>query len=112
VVKIKNEIVAVCSCYSIFVSQLNGDFLYYRSFVSKNYRNQNIAENLLQETYNYFNPLRTFNLKEVKGIYIIFENELLNKYVRTYYHPLGGYLIGFEKNGNQIRVKYFDNSIF
>ena len=112
VVKIKNKIVAVCSCCSIFVSQLNGDFLYYRSFVSKNYRNKNIAENLLQETYNYFNTLRTFNLKDVKGIYIIFENELLNKYVRTYYHPIIGNLIGFEKNGNQIRVKYFDNSIF
>ena len=112
IVKIGNEIAAACSCDLMFVSQLNGDFLYYRSFVSQNYRNKNIAENLLDETYNYFNPFRTFNLKDVKGIYIIFENELLNKYVRNYHHPLGGSLIGFEKNGNQIRVKYFTDARF
>ena len=112
VVKIGNEIAAVCSCDLMFVNQLNGDFLYYRSFVSQNHRNKKIAENLLEETYNYFNPLRTFNLKDVKGIYIIFENELLNEYVRNYYHPLGGNLIGFEENGNQIRVKYFTDAKF
>lgn len=112
IVKIDNKIAAICSCDLIFVSQLNGKFLYYRSFVGIKYRNKDIAENLLQETYNYFNSIGAFNLKDIKGIYIIFENELLNKYVRTYYHPLGGTLIGFEENGNQIRVKYFDKATF
>jgi hypothetical protein len=112
VVKIENKISAVCSCDLMFVNQLNGDFLYYRSFVGQNYRNKGIAGNLLQETYNHFNQFPTFKLKDVKGIYIIFENELLNKYIRTYHHPFSGTLIGFEKNGNQIRVKYFDNATF
>jgi len=112
IVKIENKIAAVCSCDLKFVSQLNGDFLYYRSFVSQNHRNKNIAENLLEETYNFFNPLLIFKEKDIKGIYIIFENELLNEYVRNYYHPLGGNLIGFEENGNQIRVKYFTDAKF
>lgn len=112
IVKIENKIAAVCSCQLRFVTELNGDFLYYRSFVSQNHRNKNIAENLLEETYNFFNPLLIFKEKDIKGIYIIFENELLNEYVRNYYHPLGGNLIGFEENGNQIRVKYFTDAKF
>ena len=112
IVKIENKIAAVCSCDLKFVSQLNGDFLYYRSFVSQNNRNKKIAENLLENTYSYFNILPRFNEKEVKGIYIIFESEVLNNYVRNYYHPLGGSLIGFEECGNQIRVRYFTDAKF
>jgi hypothetical protein len=112
IVKIENKIAAVCSCQLRFVTKLNGDLLYYRSFVSQNHRNKKIAENLLEKTYSYFNILPRFNEKEVKGIYIIFESEVLNNYVRNYYHPLGGNLIGFDESGNQIRVKYFTDAKF
>jgi hypothetical protein len=112
IVKIENKIAAVCSCDLKFVNELNGDFLYYRSFVSQNNRNKKIAENLLEKTYNYFNIYPNFNEKEVKGIYIILESEVLNNYVRNYYHPLGGNLIGFDESGNQIRVKYFTDAKF
>jgi hypothetical protein len=112
IVTIDSKIVAVSSCGLVFVNELRGNFLYYRSFVGQNYRNNNIAENLLQVVYEYFNPLRTFNLEDIKGIYIIFENELLNKYVRKYQHPFGGTLLGFDENKNQIRVKYFADSEF
>jgi hypothetical protein len=112
IVKIDNNIAAVCSCQLKFVTELKGDFLYYRSFISQNHRNKKIAENLLEKTYNHFNILPNFDEKEVKGIYIIFESEVLNMYVRNYYHPLGGTLVGFEENGNQIRVKYFTDSKF
>ena len=111
IVKIDNKIAAVCSCDLKFVSQLNGDFLYYRSFVSQNHRKKNLGENLLEKTYNHFNLLPNFNEKEVKGIYIIFESELLNKYVRNYSHSIGN-LIGFHENGNQIRVQYFTDAKF
>lgn len=111
IVKIENNIAAVCSCDLKFVSQLNGNFLYYRSFVSQNHRNINLGEKLLEKTYSYFNLLSIFNEKEVKGIYIIFESEVLNKYVRNYSHSIGN-LIGFEENGNQIRVQYFTDAKF
>jgi hypothetical protein len=75
IVKIENKIAAVCSCQLRFVTELNGDFLYYRSFISQNHRNKKIAENLLEKTYNHFNILSNFNEKEVKGIYIIFESD-------------------------------------
>jgi hypothetical protein len=111
IVKSENNIAAVCSCQLRFVTELQGDFLYYRSFVSQNHRNINLGEKLLEKTYNYFNLLPNFNEKEVKGIYIIFESEVLNKYVRNYSHSIGN-LIGFEENGNQIRVQYFTDAKF
>ena len=73
IVKIDNNIAAVCSCQLRFVTELKGDFLYYRSFVSQNHRKINLGEKLLEKTYNHFNLLLDFNGKEVNGIYIIFE---------------------------------------
>jgi len=111
IIKIDNNIAAVCSCQLRFITELKGDFLYYRSFVGENYRNKKLLEKLIEKTYNHFNLLPNFNEKEVKGIYIIFESEVLNKYVRNYSHSIGN-LIGFEENGNQIRVQYFTDAKF
>jgi hypothetical protein len=111
IVKIENKIAAVCSCQLRFVTELNGDFLYYRSFVSQNHRDINLGEKILKQTYNHFNLSPNFNQKKIKGIYIIFESDVLNKYVRNYSHSIGN-LIGFEKNGNQIRVQYFTDAKF
>ena len=107
----ENENIAgSCSGIPYFVKELNGWFLYYRSYTSKNYRDIGISYNLINAARSYFNDNRVFKDIELQGVYAIFENAYLNQ-LKNYIIPRSGLtLIGFTKEGYQIRVRYFEDA--
>jgi len=108
----ENDIViGSCSGYPIYVEELMGTFIYYRSFISPKNRHEGISIKLFKEVREYFNSNRIYGPVELKGIYIIFENEILNN-INDYITKNGLILIGFTKEKKQIRVSYFNNSKF
>jgi len=108
-----NNVIAVCSGKPLFVEQLKDWFIYYRAYTKPEYRNLDITKFLLNSVFQFLNKSETKTLEgvEVKGIYIIFENEILNKFVRQFVHTDTKLtLIGWNDKNQQIRVSYFDNA--
>lgn len=106
------DIVGTCSGHPEFIKELNGWFLYYRSFTSIPWRDSGISYSMINHTKSYFNSNRILNGTELKGIYVIFESPILNQ-LKNYIIPRSGLtLIGFTERGLQKRVFYFDDAKF
>ena len=105
-----DDIVGSCSGIPYFVKELNGWFLYYRSYTSTKARQNGLSYNIINVTRSYLNDNRNFKGVELCGIYAIFESPLLNQ-LKNYIIPRSGLtLIGFTEEGYQIRVRYFDDA--
>ena len=108
-----NNVIAVCSGKPLFVEQLKDWFIYYRAYTKPEYRNLDITKFLLNSVFQFLNKSETKTLEgvEVKGIYIIFESEILNKFVKHFVATDTKLtLIGWNDKNQQIRVSYFDNA--
>ena len=57
----------------------------------------------------FFNNNRKMNDVELKGLYIVYESEIYNKYYTKLVNDHGVILIGWTPNNNQIRVTFFDD---
>ena len=66
----------------------------------------------MAETKSYLDEVRIVDGIEVKGIYIIYESEILNTYVTDYVRYSGLTLIGWTTQNQQIRVLYLDGASF
>jgi len=107
-----DEIIAVSSGKPIWVNSLRGHFLYYRSYTKPENRKQDLSKILMAETKSYLDEVRIVDGIEVKGIYIIYESEILNTYVTDYVRYSGLTLIGWTTQNQQIRVLYLDGASF
>ena len=109
----EDEIVGVCSGTPMYVDTLRDWFYYYRSYTKKDNRHEGLAKLLIKETCNYLNNNRIIDNKELNGVYIIFQNELLNKYVKEYITKDTRLIfLGFNDKDQQTRVFYFEDSKF
>lgn len=108
-----NSVIAVCSGKPFFVKQLRDWFIYYRAYTKPEFRNLNITKLLLNSVYQFMNSSESKKLEgvEVKGIYIVFESDILNKFVKQFVVTDSNLsLIGFNEKEQQIRVAYFDDA--
>lgn len=109
-----NDIIGVCSGRPIYVEQLRDWFLYYRSFTKPEFRNLDISKYLLNSTFEGINKSESKKIlgdKELKGIYIVFENDILNENVKEYITSDAKLIfIGFNDKNQQLRVRYFDGT--
>lgn len=104
------NIVATCSGHPFYVKELQGVFLYYRSYTSVDNRTNGLSYDIINVCRSYFEENRMFLGQELKGIYCVFESPLLNK-LKNYIIPRSGLtLIGFTDQGYQKRVRYFPDA--
>lgn len=109
----ENNVIAVCSGKALFVEQLKDWFIYYRAYTKPEFRNLDITKFLLNSVFQSLNKSEVRKLEgvEVKGIYIVFESEILNRFVKQFVHTDTKLaLIGWNDKNQQIRVAYFDNT--
>ena len=104
------EVMAICSGSPIYSEQLKEWFLYYRHFTSSKFRAQKLSIDLYYAAKEFFNNNRKVNDVELKGLYIVYESELYNKYYTKLVNDHGVILIGWTPNNNQIRVVFFDSA--
>jgi len=105
-----NNVIAISSGKVMWVDQLRDNFLYYRSYTKSEYRNQDLSVLLLKLSKDYLNAHNIMGGVEVKGIYIIYESEILNKNVDDFVRYSGLTLIGWTDKNQQIRVLYLDGA--
>ena len=103
------EVMAICSGSPIYSEQLKEWFLYYRHFTNSKFRNNKLSIDLFYAAKEFFNNNRKVNDVELKGLYIVYENEIYNKYYTKLVNDHGVILIGWTPNNNQIRVAFFDD---
>lgn len=108
-----NNVIAVCSGKPYFVEQLKDWFIYYRAYTKPEYRNLDITKFLLNSVIQFMNKseIRKIEGIDVKGVYIVFESEILNKFVKKFVASESKLtLIGWNEKDQQIRVAYFDDA--
>ena len=105
-----NNVIAISSGKVMWVDQLRDNFLYYRSYTKPEWRNQDLSVLLLKLSKEFLTQNRIINSMEVKGIYIIYESEILNKNVDDFVRYSGLTLIGWTEKNQQIRVLYLDGA--
>lgn len=108
-----NNVIAVCSGKPYFVEQLKDWFIYYRAYTKPEYRNLDITKFLLNSVIQFMNKseIRKIEGVDVKGVYIVFESEILNKFVKKFVASESKLtLIGWNEKDQQIRVAYFDDA--
>lgn len=108
-----NNVIAVCSGKPYFVEQLKDWFIYYRAYTKPEYRNLDITKFLLNSVIQFMNKseIRKIEGIDVKGVYIVFESEILNKFVKQFVASESKLtLIGWNEKDQQIRVAYFDDA--
>ena len=108
-----NNVIGVCSGKPYFVEQLKDWFIYYRAYTKPEYRNLDITKFLLNSVIQFMNKseIRKIEGVDVKGVYIVFESEILNKFVKKFVASESKLtLIGWNEKDQQIRVAYFDDA--
>jgi hypothetical protein len=107
-----NNVIAVCSGKPYFVEQLKDWFIYYRAYTKPEYRNLDITKFLLNSVqFMNKSEIRKIEGVDVKGVYIVFESEILNKFVKKFVASESKLtLIGWNEKDQQIRVAYFDDA--
>lgn len=107
-----NNVIGVCSGKPFYVEQLRDWFIYYRSYTKPEFRNLDISKFLFNSVYKFLNnsESKVFEGVDVKGIYIVFESEILNSFVKKYVHNSNLTLIGWNDKNQQMRVSYFNNA--
>lgn len=108
-----NNVIAVCSGKPYFVEQLKDWFIYYRDYTKPEYRNLDITKFLLNSVIQFMNKSEVRKIEgiDVKGVYIVFESEILNKFVKKFVASESKLtLIGWNEKDQQIRVAYFDDA--
>lgn len=108
-----NNVIGVCSGKPYFVEQLKDWFIYYRAYTKPEYRNLDITKFLLNSVIQFMNKseIRKIEGIDVKGVYIVFESEILNKFVKKFVASESKLtLIGWNEKDQQIRVAYFDDA--
>lgn len=108
-----NNVIAVCSGKPYFVEQLKDWFIYYRAYTKPEYRNLDITKFLLTSVIQFMNKSESRKIEgiDVKGVYIVFESEILNKFVKKFVTSESKLtLIGWNEKDQQIRVAYFDDA--
>jgi hypothetical protein len=104
------EVMALCSGSPMYSDQLKDWFIYYRHFTAPKYRNNKLSIDLYYAAKDFLDKNRKVNDIELKGIYIVYENEQYNKYYTKFINDHGVVLIGWTPNNNQIRVHVFDGA--
>ena len=108
-----NNVIGVCSGKPYFVEQLKDWFIYYRDYTKPEYRNLDITKFLLNSVIQFMNKSEVRKIEgiDVKGVYIVFESEILNKFVKKFVASESKLtLIGWNEKDQQIRVAYFDDA--
>ena len=107
-----NNVIGVCSGKPFYVEQLRDWFIYYRSYTKPEFRNLDISKFLFNSVFRFLNDSesKSFEGVDVKGIYIVFESEILNSFVKKYVHNSNLTLIGWNDKNQQMRVSYFNNA--
>lgn len=108
-----NNVIAVCSGKPYFVEQIKDWFIYYRAYTKPEYRNLDITKFLLNSVIQFMNKSEVRKIEgiDVKGVYIVFESEILNKFVKKFITSESKLtLIGWNEKDQQIRVAYFDDA--
>jgi GNAT superfamily N-acetyltransferase len=105
-----NNVIAISSGKVMWIDRLRDNFLYYRSYTKPEYRNQDLGKLLFKLSREYLNTNKIRGGVEVKGIYIIYESEILNKNADDFVRYNGLTLIGWTDKNQQIRVLYLDGA--
>ena len=108
-----DNIVSVCSGKPYLVDSVRDWFLYYRTYTRPEYRNKDFAKALFVTVFDYFDNLdiRKIEGVDVKGIYVVFENDILNQSVTKFVTEKSRLtLIGFNEKNQQLRIAYFKNA--
>lgn len=108
-----DSIVGVGSVFPVVVPHLRAELLGYRSFISAEVRGGQTATELLNVIFEERN--RQFANNDVStrlpGIAYSLQNAQLNASVVDLISPRSGFILaGFDKEGRQIRVRYFDGA--
>lgn len=108
-----DSVVGVGSLFPVVVPHLRAELLGYRSFISAEVRGGQTATELLNVIFEERN--RQFANNDVNtalpGIAYSLQNAQLNASVVELISPRSGFILaGFDKEGRQIRVRYFDGA--
>lgn len=108
-----DNVVSVCSGKALYLDSLRDWFLYYRSYTKPEFRNLDFGKALLAQVIDFMNSLevRTIEGVNVKGVYVVFENDILNESIKDFVTKKTKLtLIGFNDKNQQMRVAFFDGA--
>ena len=108
-----DSIVGVGSVFPVLVPQLRAELLGYRSFISTEVRGSQTATELLNVIFEDRNRrfANSDHSSQLPGIAYSLQNAQLNASIVDLISPRSGFILaGFDKEGRQIRVRYFDGA--
>ena len=107
-----NTIAAVSTVYKQFNKQLYHNFYYFRCFVSKEHRRNNLSAVLIVNVRDFLNE-RFISKKntDVIGMFLVIENEALKKNRNEAIWPNSQFVfVGKNDRGDHLRVCYFNGA--
>ena len=106
------EIAGVCTAFVFFVESMQLHFYQYRSFIGQAHRQAGLVKVLIDDSYKLLNrEFREGRQTQAVGIFLDIENEHLKRRNRTVWKEAGDFFfVGLGRNGNHIRIAYFDDS--
>lgn len=106
------KIVGICTAKEIFSDRLNNFVYFYRTMIDPDHRRTGLAMGLLMKTRNFLETrfLEGIEQKAI-GILLTLENEDLSRTFRKAVCPRTGFIfIGYNRNGHQVRIYYFEGA--
>ncbi|HKI47973.1 MAG TPA: GNAT family N-acetyltransferase [Desulfobacteria bacterium] len=109
---LSRKIVGVCTAKKIFSERLNNHVYFYRTMIDPGYRRHGLAIDLLIKTRDFLEgQFKQEVERESIGILLTLENEDLNRTFRKAVWPRTGFIfIGYNRNGHQVRIYYFEGA--
>ena len=107
-----NNIIAVSTVFKQFNKQLNNNFYYFRCFVSREHRRNNLSAVLIVNARDFLNEsFITKTNTDVIGMFLVIENEMLKKKRNQAILPYSKCVfVGKNERGDHLRVCYFDDA--
>lgn len=105
------QVVGVSTAVKKKVLALNGNFLYeFRCYIGEAYRIAGLDVKLSRLTFDYLEQLASGDPEKPVGIFTVFGNDRLKQHPvwrRAVWPEIDMHFIGYNKNGDPIRVHYF-----
>lgn len=106
----EGRIVGLNTAYPQLNQRLGNYFFYIRGFVSPVHRRNKILERLTKDTYDFFNQrFQEGKNPRIIGLFAVVESKALQQHVSEAIRE-GFVYIGQDKQGNHLRVAYFDGA--
>ncbi|MBW1785502.1 MAG: hypothetical protein JRK53_02610 [Deltaproteobacteria bacterium] len=107
----RHEIIAVNTAVKIFAKRFRNSFYFYRTMTAGGFRNLGVAEDMLNITRDFFEALfKKEKTKTCIGILLTVESEILAARFRQAIRPTKFIFMGYNENGYQLRVYYFEGA--